>query len=553
MAHRVDTISSHVTAAGSSKKGSDVLDFINFNPYKASGAHPCQLHNLVNGKWVVPKESSPVPDPLNGEEFIMMPRTQIDELDPFLSKIRSIPKAGLHNPKMNKERYLLYGKVSFRLAEEFGKPEVADHLARTIQRCCPKSYVQAMGEVNITRTFLQNFGGDQVRFLAKGFHVSGDHAGQQSNGYRWPFGAVAIISPFNFPLEIPVLQLMGALFMGNHVTLKCATTTGVVMEEFLRLFHKCGGPVTDVNFIHSFGQTMGTLVEEACKTHSLRVLQFTGSNGVAKTLTAVTQGKIKVEDAGFDWKIMGSDVHELPYVAWQCDQDAYAHTGQKCSAQSILFTHKNWVKAGLLDEMKKIASERKLENLTIGPVLTHTTENILSQVEKMLKIPGAKVLFGAKELEKHSIPKCYGAVYPTAVYVPLNELVKEEHFGLCTEEIFGPYQVVTEWDSEEDLEKVLEACERMENHLTAAVVSNDQYFLEKVLSRTINGTTYAGLRARTTGAPQNHWFGPAGDPRGAGIGSPEAIRLVWSCHREIITDIGPVDDGSTKWTRPPPS
>ena len=43
-----------------------------------------------------------------------------------------------------------------------------------------------------------------------------------------------------------------------------------------------------------------------------------------------------------------------------------------------------------------------------------------------------------------------------------------------------------------------------------------------------------------TGAPQNHWFGPAGDPRGAGIGTPEAIRLVWSCHREIIQDFGPI-------------
>lgn len=59
----------------------------------------------------------------------------------------------------------------------------------------------------------------------------------------------------------------------------------------------------------------------------------------------------------------------------------------------------------------------------------------------------------------------------------------------------------------------------MKNNLTAGVVSNDPIFLDKVLGSTINGTTYAGLRARTTGAPQNHWFGPCGDPRGAGIGS----------------------------------
>jgi hypothetical protein len=35
----------------------------------------------------------------------------------------------------------------------------------------------------------------------------------------------------------------------------------------------------------------------------------------------------------------------------------------------------------------------------------------------------------------------------------------------------------------------------------------------QVLGETVNGTTYTGIMARTTGAPQNHWFGPAGDPR----------------------------------------
>lgn len=59
----------------------------------------------------------------------------------------------------------------------------------------------------------------------------------------------------------------------------------------------------------------------------------------------------------------------------------------------------------------------------------------------------------------------------------------------------------------------------MEHHLTCGVVSNDPIFKDKVLGNTVNGTTYSGIRARTTGAPQNHWFGPGGDPRGAGIGT----------------------------------
>lgn len=106
---------------------------------------------------------------------------------------------------------------------------------------------------------------------------------------------------------------------------------------------------------------------------------------------------------------------------------------------------------------------------------------------------------------------------------------------------------MTEW---EDLEDVLEILERLNQHLTAAVVSKDTQFLQKVLGRTVNGTTYAGIRARTTGAPQNHWFGPAGDPRSGGIGTIGAIKAMWSCHREIISDMGPVQEG---WTQPGPS
>ena len=39
----------------------------------------------------------------------------------------------------------------------------------------------------------------------------------------------------------------------------------------------------------------------------------------------------------------------------------------------------------------------------------------------------------------------------------------------------------------------------MTNHLTAAVVSNDINFVQHVLGNTVNGTTYCGIRARTTG------------------------------------------------------
>lgn len=185
--------------------------------------------------------------------------------------------------------------------------------------------------------------------------------------------------------------------------------------------------------------------------------------------------------------------------------------------------------------MKANAEKRKLDDLTVGPVLTHTTEGFLEHTNRLASIPGASVLWGGKELTGHKIPEKYGAVEPTAVFVPLEEMLKEENFDACVSELFAPFQVIT-YFNDNTLDKVLEATERMSHHLTAAVVSNDVGFQTHVLANTVNGTSYAGRRARTTGAPQNHWFGPAGDPRGAGIGTPEAIKLVWSCHREIIND-----------------
>lgn len=521
------------------------LPFATVNAEEISGSRPAEVENFVQGNWTKSKNSNEILDPLNGEPFIKVAEVDETEIQPFVESLSKCPKHGLHNPFKAPERYLLYGDISAKAAHMLAQPKVSDFFTRLIQRVAPKSYQQAFGEVYVTQKFLENFSGDQVRFLARSFGVPGNHLGQQSHGFRWPYGPVAIVTPFNFPLEIPVLQLMGALYMGNKPVVKVDSKVSIVMEQMMRLLHHCGLPVEDVDFINSDGKTMNRLLLEA----NPRMTLFTGSSRVAEKLATDLKGQIKLEDAGFDWKVLGPDVQEVDYVAWVCDQDAYACSGQKCSAQSILFMHENWSKSSLISKMRNLAERRKLEDLTIGPVLTFTTGQMLDHMSSLLCIPGSKLLFGGEPLENHSIPHIYGALKPTAVYVPIDEILKEENFELVTREIFGPFQIVTEY-KDDQLPKILDVLERMHAHLTAAVVSNDPLFLQEVIGKTVNGTTYAGLRARTTGAPQNHWFGPAGDPRGAGIGTPEAIKLVWSCHREIIYDFGPLPK---HWEVPPPT
>ncbi|MEQ8205080.1 MAG: aldehyde dehydrogenase family protein [Woeseia sp.] len=414
-------------------------------------------------------------------------------------------------------------------------PEVEEYFAKLIQRVMPKSWQQCLNEVTVTRIFLENFSGDGVRFLGRGFSNPGDHAGQESHGYRWPFGAVVVVAPFNFPLEIPALQALGALFMGNRPLVKVDSKVSVVFEQFLRMLTYCGLSLIDIDLIHCRGERMGELIKLAAD--QIRLVQFTGSSLTAENVSNSVNGRVRLEDAGFDWKIIGPDFDDawIDYVAWQCDEDAYNASGQKCSAQSVLFVHDNWIEP-LLPKLGALARRRKLEDLTIGPILSWDNSRIRAHIDAVLEIPGTELIFGGSQLSNHNIPDSFGAYEATAVRVPIQAFFGH-HFDLLTTELFGPFQIIVSYGNEE-LDAVLSVFEQMSSNLTAAVVSADVGFQNRVLCATVNGTTYCGMRARTTGAPQNHWFGPSGDPRAAGIGTPEAIISTWSAHREIIYDEG---------------
>lgn len=520
--------------------------FANLDPKGLSNENVHTVQNYVNGQWKDSQDLQKIIDPMNGEQFILTPETKKEEeIQEFITSLLKCSKSGLHNPIKNVERYTIYGEVCHRAASLLHQPDVLTFFSDLIQRVMPKSFIQARAEVIVVRKFLENFSGDQPRFLCRSFNVAGDHLGQTSSGYRWPYGSSIIISPFNFPLEIPALQLLGALITGNKVLIKSDNRVSIVMEQFIRMLLYCGAPSKDFDYINCDGLVMENIV----KRSDPRMLQFTGSSKIANRLAEVTKGKLKIEDAGFDWKILGPDVSEFDYVAWTCDQDAYSMSGQKCSAQSILFAHENWAKKGIFEKMKELASRRTLKDYTNVPVLSWSNEKIKEHISKILEIPESKIAFGGTELKNHKIPKCYGSFEPTAIYVPLKQILSKEYNHLVTTELFGPFQILTSY-GDRDIESLLSILEKMENHLTAAVVSNDVLFLDKILGNTINGTTYAGIRGRTTGAPQNHWFGPCGDPRGSGIGTPEAILNTWTCHREIVRDFGPL---KKDWTIPEPS
>ena len=127
---------------------------------------------------------------------------------------------------------------------------------------------------------------------------------------------------------------MGALFMGNKPLLKVDSRVSLVMDTILTLLHANGLPKEDVDVIHCDGEIMQTVLVNS----QLRMTQFTGSSKVAELLSKQLSGKIRIEGGGFDWKIIGNYKgldHDT--VCKVCTKDAYSFSGQKCSAQSMVF------------------------------------------------------------------------------------------------------------------------------------------------------------------------------------------------------------------------
>ncbi|XP_024460487.1 delta-1-pyrroline-5-carboxylate dehydrogenase 12A1, mitochondrial [Populus trichocarpa] len=138
------------------------LPFATVDAEGISGSQPAKVHNLVQGKWIGSSTWNTIVDPLNGEPFIKIAEVDETGTQPFVESLSQCPKHGLRNPFKSPERYLLYGDITAKAAHMLSVPKVSDFFTRLIQRAAPKSYQQALGEVQVTQKFLENFSGDQV-------------------------------------------------------------------------------------------------------------------------------------------------------------------------------------------------------------------------------------------------------------------------------------------------------------------------------------------------------------------------------------------------------
>lgn len=87
------------------------------------------------------------------------------------------------------------------------------------------------------------------------------------------------------------------------------------MEHFLRLLEHCGAYTDSFDMVHCQGSDMEKILLN--NKDIIRQVHFTGSSRIANHISSIMDGKVRFEDSGFNWKLIGPDYKEseMDFVA----------------------------------------------------------------------------------------------------------------------------------------------------------------------------------------------------------------------------------------------
>lgn len=310
-----------------------------------------------------------------------------------------------------------------------------------------------------------------------------------------PYGAWAVIAPFNFPVAITVGMTTGCILTGNTAVLKPASDTPLVAYKFVELLEQAGVPAGVANFVTGSGSVVGQTLLNSPKISGV---VFTGSREVGLRVieSSVKRSRPSITEMGGKNPIIVTAQSDLDKAVEGCARSAFGFSGQKCSAASRLYVQKP-----IYEEFRRRLVEWTRANCTMGnpedprtfisPVVTKRAhDNFLEYVEKA-KNAGGTVLLGGASAAKGPLASGH-FVEPTIV-----EGLKDSDW-VTQNELFVPIVSLYSFDK---LDEAVRRANGVEYGLTAGIFSEDpkevQYFFDHIEA----GVTYANRRVGgSTGA-----------------------------------------------------
>ncbi|MFD1849576.1 alpha-ketoglutaric semialdehyde dehydrogenase GucD [Oceanobacillus bengalensis] len=415
--------------------------------------------NYVNGRWKSSSngETKTNLNPADTNDVVgVVQKSTLEDVDEAVAAAKEAKTAWrkLSGDARGKYLYKVANILESRL----------DEVAETLTREMGKTLPEAKGETARGVAILRYYAGEGLREVGNVIPSTDNQALQYTN--RTPLGVVGVITPWNFPVAIPIWKMAPALIYGNTVVIKPATEASVTCAKVIDCFAEAGLPEGVVNMVSGKGSVIGQRIAEHPDVNGIT---FTGSNQTGRHLgqIALARGaKYQLEMGGKNPVIVADDA-DLDLAVQATISGGLSSTGQKCTATSRVI-----VQSAVYDAFKaKLIN--KIEELNVGNGLS--SENWMgpcaneSQLEKVLyyiekgKEEGATLLTGGNRLTDDEHKDGY-FVEPTVFENVTNDM------AISQEEIFGPVLGLIKVDT---FEEAMKLANDTEFGLSAAVFTEN--------------------------------------------------------------------------------
>jgi aldehyde dehydrogenase (NAD+) len=386
---------------------------------------PRRLANFIGGEWVAPSTGQYADDinPADPKDVIArVPKAGADDVFAAVAAAKATFRDWKRMSPIRRGQILV---AASRILESR-----QDELVEILTREQGKPLTEARGEVTRAIDFW-SWMGHQGGSL-QGITAPSEFDTIQVMTLREPIGVVSLITPWNFPVNIPGWKLASALVCGNTVVLKPSQLTPICAEFLFRCLADAGIPTGVVNLVFGGGREVG---EPLVGHPDVAAISFTGSTetGLAINQKAALLGKqVQAEMGGHNAVIVMPDA-DLDKAAKGSAVAAFGTTGQRCTAARRVLAHEAIVEP-LTEKLTELAGALKVgpgtkQGIDIGPLVEEgALTAVLEQVE-IARNEGARVLTGGKRLRGELADGYF--IEPTllANVSPQMTIAKEEVFG----------------------------------------------------------------------------------------------------------------------------
>jgi alpha-ketoglutaric semialdehyde dehydrogenase len=423
--------------------------------------------NYINGSWVKASNSEVGEsiNPANKNESVgYVQKSSVEDLNRAVESAKQAQKKWKNLTGAERGAYLY--KVADILEQRI------DDIAKTMTLEMGKTLPEAKGETARGVAILRYYAGEGMRKV--GDVIPSTDSGALMFTSRTPLGVVGVITPWNFPVAIPIWKVAPALIYGNSVVLKPAQEAAVTAAKVVECFEEAKLPNGVINFITGSGSIIGQGIVDH---PDISGITFTGSDTIGKQVGqgALARGaKYQLEMGGKNPVIVTEDA-DLDLAVEATISGGLRSTGQKCTATSRVIVHSavyETFKEKLLSKVSEIKVGNGLEeDVWMGPCASEKQlDTVLDYIEKG-KSEGAKLLLGGKRfLDKDSANGFF--VEPTIFESVDNDMI------IAQEEIFGPVLALIKVET---LDEALEVANDVKYGLSASIfTTNIQKMLQFV-------------------------------------------------------------------------